>query len=114
MAAPGRRAAINHDTIPPTAALPKPLWGKASVACFLVVNDPMGVGAVHRCAARLPSEAILAGRNHFGRAISRAGKLIVFEGNSELIAGVRAQAAYGRTPKHAIYVIEGRGEKLPL
>lgn len=44
----------------------------------------------------------------------RAGRLIVFEGNTELIPGVRAQTAYGHTPGHTMYVVESRGEKLLL
>jgi glyoxylase-like metal-dependent hydrolase (beta-lactamase superfamily II) len=44
----------------------------------------------------------------------QAGKLIVFEGNIDLIPGVRAQTAYGHTPGHTMYVVESRGEKLLL
>ncbi|MDB5935549.1 MAG: fold metallo-hydrolase [Massilia sp.] len=43
-----------------------------------------------------------------------AGKLRTFEGNTELVPGVRAQAAYGHTPGHTIYVVESKGEKLVL
>ena len=43
-----------------------------------------------------------------------AGKLRPFEGNTELVPGVRAQAAYGHTPGHTIYVVESKGEKLVL
>ncbi|MBR0827731.1 MBL fold metallo-hydrolase [Bradyrhizobium manausense] len=43
-----------------------------------------------------------------------AGKLVVFDGNAELISGVRAQTAYGHTPGHTMYVVESRGEKLVL
>ncbi|WP_338691150.1 MBL fold metallo-hydrolase [Bradyrhizobium sp. 26S5] len=44
----------------------------------------------------------------------RAGKLIVFEGNTALVAGVRAQTAYGHTPGHTMYMVESGGEKLLL
>jgi glyoxylase-like metal-dependent hydrolase (beta-lactamase superfamily II) len=44
----------------------------------------------------------------------RAGKLIVFEGDAELVPGVRAQTAYGHTPGHTMYAVESRGEKLLL
>ncbi|MBR0755092.1 MBL fold metallo-hydrolase [Bradyrhizobium jicamae] len=44
----------------------------------------------------------------------QAGKLVVFDGNTDLIPGVRAQAAYGHTPGHTMYVVESRGEKLAL
>ena len=43
-----------------------------------------------------------------------AGKLITFEGNTDLTAGVRAQAAYGHTPGHTMYVVESMGKKLVL
>lgn len=44
----------------------------------------------------------------------QAGKLVVFDGDVSLIAGVRAQAAYGHTPGHTMYVVESRGEQLVL
>jgi glyoxylase-like metal-dependent hydrolase (beta-lactamase superfamily II) len=44
----------------------------------------------------------------------QAGKLIVFEGNTDLTPGVRAQTAYGHTPGHTMYVVESRGEQLLL
>ena len=43
-----------------------------------------------------------------------AGKLKTFEGNTELVPGVRAIATYGHTPGHAIYAIESKGQKLVL
>ena len=43
-----------------------------------------------------------------------AGKLKTFEGNTELVPGVRAQSTYGHTPGHTIYVVESKGEKLVL
>jgi glyoxylase-like metal-dependent hydrolase (beta-lactamase superfamily II) len=44
----------------------------------------------------------------------QARKLNLFEGNTDLIPGVRAQPAYGHTPGHTMYVAESRGEKLLL
>ncbi|MGY8681706.1 MBL fold metallo-hydrolase [Bradyrhizobium sp. UFLA05-153] len=44
----------------------------------------------------------------------QAGRLVVFDGDTDLIAGVRAQAAYGHTPGHTMYVVESRSEKLVL
>jgi glyoxylase-like metal-dependent hydrolase (beta-lactamase superfamily II) len=38
----------------------------------------------------------------------------MFEGDTDLIPGVRAQSAYGHTPGHTMYVVESRGEKLVL
>ena len=43
-----------------------------------------------------------------------AGKFKPFDGDTELVPGVRAQAARGHTPGHAIYVVESKGQKLVL
>jgi glyoxylase-like metal-dependent hydrolase (beta-lactamase superfamily II) len=43
-----------------------------------------------------------------------AGKLKTFEGETELVPGVRAKPAYGHTPGHTVYVVESKGEKLAL
>ena len=44
----------------------------------------------------------------------RAGKFAVFEGNTDLVPGMRAQTAYGHTPGHTMYVVESRGQKIVL
>ena len=44
----------------------------------------------------------------------RAGKLVLFDGNADLVAGIRAQAAYGHTPGHSMYMVESKGQKLLL
>jgi len=41
-----------------------------------------------------------------------AGKLKPFDGETELVPGVRAVPARGHTPGHTIYVIESQGDKL--
>jgi glyoxylase-like metal-dependent hydrolase (beta-lactamase superfamily II) len=43
-----------------------------------------------------------------------AGKLKPFSGGTELVPGIRAQAAYGHTPGHTVFVVESKGEKLEL
>ena len=43
-----------------------------------------------------------------------AGKFKAFDGNTELVPGVRSQVAYGHTPGHSTYVVESKGEKLVL
>ena len=43
-----------------------------------------------------------------------AGKLKPFDGATELVPGVRAQAAYGHTPGHTVYVVESKGQKMVL
>jgi len=44
----------------------------------------------------------------------QAGKFKPFEGDTELVPGVRAHAAYGHTPGHTVYVVESNGQKLVL
>ena len=43
-----------------------------------------------------------------------AGKFKPFEGNLELVPGVRAIAAHGHTPGHTAYLIESQGDRLLL
>jgi glyoxylase-like metal-dependent hydrolase (beta-lactamase superfamily II) len=44
----------------------------------------------------------------------KAGKFSPFEGDTDLVPGVKAHAAYGHTPGHSIYVVESKGQKLVL
>jgi glyoxylase-like metal-dependent hydrolase (beta-lactamase superfamily II) len=41
-----------------------------------------------------------------------AGKYKPFEGDGELVPGIRSVATHGHTPGHSIYVVESRGQKL--
>jgi glyoxylase-like metal-dependent hydrolase (beta-lactamase superfamily II) len=43
-----------------------------------------------------------------------AGKLKPFEGDTELVPGIRAKATHGHTAGHSVYVVESKGEKLVL
>jgi glyoxylase-like metal-dependent hydrolase (beta-lactamase superfamily II) len=43
-----------------------------------------------------------------------AGKFKPFNGNTDLVPGVKAVAAPGHTPGHSIYVVESQGQKLVL
>ncbi len=43
-----------------------------------------------------------------------AGKFKAFDGDTELVPGVRALASHGHTPGHATYVVESEGQKLAL
>ena len=43
-----------------------------------------------------------------------AGKFKPFEGNTDLVPGVRALAAHGHTPGHTTYVVQSKGQKLVL
>lgn len=45
---------------------------------------------------------------------SEAGKLNPFDGDTELVPGVKAVTSYGHTPGHIKYVIESKGQKLVL
>ena len=59
-------------------------------------------------------------RESFQRAMAvfkpyiAAGHFKTFDGDAELVPGIRAVATYGHTPGHANYVIESRGEQLVL
>ena len=44
----------------------------------------------------------------------KAGKFKAFDGNADLVPGVRAMAAPGHTPGHTVYVVESKGQKLVL
>jgi glyoxylase-like metal-dependent hydrolase (beta-lactamase superfamily II) len=43
-----------------------------------------------------------------------SGKYKPFEGETELVPGVRAMPSIGHTPGHTVYVVESKGEKLVL
>ena len=43
-----------------------------------------------------------------------AGKFKPFDGNTDLVPGVRAIASRGHTPGHTMYVVESKGNKLVL
>jgi len=43
-----------------------------------------------------------------------AGKFKGFDGNTELVPGIKAVAAYGHTKGHSTYVVESQGQKLVL
>jgi glyoxylase-like metal-dependent hydrolase (beta-lactamase superfamily II) len=43
-----------------------------------------------------------------------AGKFKPFDGNTELVPGIKAVAARGHTPGHSLYVVESNGQKLVL
>jgi glyoxylase-like metal-dependent hydrolase (beta-lactamase superfamily II) len=44
----------------------------------------------------------------------KAGKFKPFDGNTDLVPGVKAIASYGHTKGHTIYAIESKGQKLVL
>jgi len=67
-------------------------------------------------AAKAPKEMadfFKMARNSFKPHID-AGKFKPFNGNTDLVPGVKAVAAHGHTPGHSIYVIESKGQKLVL
>jgi glyoxylase-like metal-dependent hydrolase (beta-lactamase superfamily II) len=43
-----------------------------------------------------------------------AGKFKAFDGNTELVPGIKAVAAHGHTPGHSIYKVESKGQTLVL
>lgn len=42
----------------------------------------------------------------------KAGRFASFDGDSELVPGIRSVAAYGHTPGHTAYAIESKGQRL--
>lgn len=60
------------------------------------------------------------GKGSFQRPIeallpySDAGKLVPFEGDTDLVPGIKAVGSHGHTPGHTSYVVESRGQKLVL
>lgn len=47
-------------------------------------------------------------------AYVKAGKFKAFEGNADLVPGIKASATQGHTPGHSNYVVESKGQKLVL
>jgi glyoxylase-like metal-dependent hydrolase (beta-lactamase superfamily II) len=43
-----------------------------------------------------------------------AGKFKTFDGDTELVPGIKAMASPGHTPGHSTYIVESKGEKLAL
>ncbi len=43
-----------------------------------------------------------------------SGRFKTFDGNTDLVPGVKAVAAHGHTPGHTIYLVESKGKKLIL
>jgi len=43
-----------------------------------------------------------------------ADKFKPFDGDTELVPGIRAAASHGHTPGHTVYVVESKGQKLVL
>jgi glyoxylase-like metal-dependent hydrolase (beta-lactamase superfamily II) len=43
-----------------------------------------------------------------------AGKFKPFNGNTDLLPGIKAQAAHGHTPGHSTFVIESKGQKMVM
>lgn len=44
----------------------------------------------------------------------KAGKFKAFDGDTELVPGIKALAARGHTPGHSVYLVESKGQKLML
>ena len=43
-----------------------------------------------------------------------AGKFKAFEGNTDLVKGIKAGSSYGHTPGHTSYMVESKGERLAV
>jgi glyoxylase-like metal-dependent hydrolase (beta-lactamase superfamily II) len=44
----------------------------------------------------------------------KAGKFRPYDGNTDLVTGIKSHATYGHTPGHSFFVVESKGEKLVL
>jgi len=66
-----------------------------------------------RAAAKGNDNAYKGAMTALGPYVS-AGRFEPFEGNAELVRGVRAHATHGHTPGHTNYVVESGGRKLVL
>ena len=44
----------------------------------------------------------------------KANKFKAFDGDTELVPGIKAVASHGHTPGHSVYLIESKGQKLML
>ena len=42
----------------------------------------------------------------------QAGKFLPFDGDTDLLPGLKAHASYGHTPGHTVYVLESQGQKI--
>ena len=42
----------------------------------------------------------------------QAGKFKSFEGNTDLVPGIKAVVTHGHTPGHSLYVVESKGQKM--
>jgi glyoxylase-like metal-dependent hydrolase (beta-lactamase superfamily II) len=65
-------------------------------------------------AAPKESQGFFQGAMASLNAYVKAGKLKPFDGNLDLIPGIRAQSTHGHTAGHTVYVVESQGEKLVL
>ncbi|HET7863828.1 MAG TPA: MBL fold metallo-hydrolase [Burkholderiaceae bacterium] len=43
-----------------------------------------------------------------------SGKFVPFDGDTELVPGIKARASRGHTPGHSVYLVESQGQKLAL
>jgi len=46
--------------------------------------------------------------------VKAAGKLVPFNGNTDLLPGIKAQASHGHTEGHSTFIVESQGQKLAL
>jgi len=65
-------------------------------------------------AAPKESQGFFQGAQASVNPYAQAGKLKTFEGNQELVPGVRVEATHGHTAGHSVYIVESKGEKLVL
>lgn len=66
--------------------------------------------------AKAPDDAkgFFQGAQASVKPYQEAGKLQTFNGNTELLPGLRAVATPGHTPGHTMYLVESKGQKLAI
>lgn len=66
--------------------------------------------------AKAPAESkgFFQGAQAAVKPYQEAGRVQPFEGSTELVPGIRTQAAPGHTPGHSFYVVESKGQKLVI
>jgi glyoxylase-like metal-dependent hydrolase (beta-lactamase superfamily II) len=104
---------MHHDHVGGLVSNGKPVFPNATVrmarqeADFVLSKEVMKKASADEKRFLESTQAIL-------NPYIKAGKFKPFEGDVELVPGVRANAGHGHTPGHTTYVVESKGQKLVL
>jgi glyoxylase-like metal-dependent hydrolase (beta-lactamase superfamily II) len=104
---------MHHDHVGGLISNGKPVFPNATVraakqeADFVLSKEVMKKASPDEKRSLESTQAIL-------NPYIKAGKFQPFEGDVELVPGVRANGGHGHTPGHTTYVVESKGQKLVL